>query len=175
MSWIDLKITDDEQPTEREKRQIDDYARRRAKPRFYADEDFPPKAIKLLRQLGANVVTARDVHRHGQPDENHIAEALRLRRILITCDRDYLNDRRFPLIHCPAIIVFDFGSGTSNDIRRAFACLGGPFTAPQFFDKWVKIFARRDSWTEQWRHLDGTTARKRYRIYRGRMQEWVDE
>ena len=174
MPWIDLKVAADE-PTKQEKRQVDDYARRRAKPRFYADENVPSVAIKILRELGADVLTVRDIRRHGHPDENHTAEALRLGRILITCDRDYLNDRRFPVIHCPALIVFDFGSGTIDEIRSAFACLGGAFTVPQFFDKWTKIHATRDGWTEYARHLDGTTARTRYRIYQGRMQEWLDE
>jgi hypothetical protein len=70
-------------------------------PRFYADENFPTAAIEILRRLGANVITVRDARRRGHPDENHTAEALRMGRILITCDRDYLNERRFPLIHCP--------------------------------------------------------------------------
>ncbi|SRR6266576_3316097 len=176
MPWIDIEnIVADDQPTEREKRQVYDYARRRAKPRFYADENFPSVAIKILRQLGADVLTVRDARRRGHPDENHTAEALRLGRILITCDRDYLNDRRFPLIHCPALIVFDFGSGTVEDIRSTFACLAGPFNVPQFYDKWTKIHATRDGWTEHARNLNGTTARTRYRIYQGRMQEWVDE
>jgi hypothetical protein len=174
MPWTNIEnIVADDPPTEREKRQVYDYVRRRAKPRFYADENFPSVAIKILRRLGADVLTVRDVRRHGHPDENHTAEALRLGRILITCDRDYLDDRRFPLIHCPALIVCDFGSGTADDIRRTFACLGGPFCAPQFFDKWVKIHATRDGWTEHTRNLNGTTARTRYRIHRGRMQEWV--
>ena len=176
MPWIDLKnIAADDPPTEREKRQVNDYVRRRAKPRFYADENFPSVAIKILRRLGADVLTVRDVHRRGHPDENHTAEALRLGRILITCDRDYLDDRRFPLIHCPALIVCDFGGGTADEITRTFDCLGGPFRAPQFFDKWVKIHATRDGWTERNRNLDGTTARTRYRIHQGRMQEWVDD
>jgi len=111
----------------------------------------------------------------GHPDENHAAEALRLRRILITCDHDYLDERRFPLIHCPALIVCDFGSGTEQDIRHTFACLGGAFAASQFFDKWIKIHATRDGWTTITRHLNGTTARTRYRIYEGRMRQWVDD
>jgi predicted nuclease of predicted toxin-antitoxin system len=99
MPWIDLNVAADE-PTEREKRHVYDYALRRAKPRFYADENFPSVAIKILSELGADLLTVRDVRRHGHPDENHAAEALRLGRILITCDRDYLNDRRFDCISC---------------------------------------------------------------------------
>ena len=174
MPWTDLKkIVADDPPTEREKEQVDDYVRRRAKPRFYADENFPSVAIKILRRLGADVLTVHDARRRGHPDENHISEGLRLGRILITCDRDYLDERRFPLIHCPAIIVCDFGGGTVDDIRRTFVCLSGPFRAPQFFDKWTKIYATRDHWTEHNRHLNGTTSRTRYRIHQGRpFREW---
>jgi hypothetical protein len=176
MPWIDLKkVAADYPATEREKRQVDDYVRRGAKPRFYADENFPTIAIQILRRLGADVLTVQDTRSRGHPDENHIAKALRLGRILISCDRDYLDGRRFPLIHCPALIVCDFGGGTVDDIRRTFACLGGPFRAPQFFDKWVKIHATRDGWTEHIRHLNGTTSRSRYRIHQRQLQEWVDD
>ena len=127
MPWTDLNgIGANDPPPERERQQVEDYVRRHARPRFYADENFPTAAIEILRRLGANVITVRDARRRGHPDENHTAEALRMGRFLITCDRDYLNERRFPLIHCPALIVCDFGSGTEQDIRRTFACLGGP-------------------------------------------------
>jgi len=174
--WIDIQDIDrDKEPTEREKRQVIDFARRKAKPRFYADENFPELATAILRRFGADVLTVRDARRRGHPDENHAAEALRLGRILITCDRDYLNERRFPLIHCPAVVVCDFGRGTAGEIRDTFKCLGTIFSAPQFFDKWWKIVASRDGWTEYVRHLDGTTARSRYRFQGRQIQEWVDE
>jgi uncharacterized protein DUF5615 len=146
MPWIDMDIIAiDGKLTERERRQVDDFARRKAKPRFYADENFPELAIEMLKGLNADVMNVRNTRRKGPPDENHAAEALRLGRILITCDQDYLDERRFPLIHCPAIVVFDFGRGTADEIWRTFACLGGIFSAPQIFDKWTKIDAKRDS------------------------------
>src|SRR5713101_2454633 len=135
MTWIDLII--EREPTEREKREVIDFVRRKTKPRFYADENFPERAIAVLRRLGADVLTVHDIRRRGHPDENHAAEALRLGRVLITCDRDYLDERRFPLIHCPAIVVFDFGLGTATEIRATFKCLGGIFSVPQLFDKWT--------------------------------------
>jgi hypothetical protein len=72
MPWTNIAdIVADELPTEREKRRVHDYVRRRAKPRFYADENFPTIAITILRRLGADVLTVRDVRRHGHPDENN--------------------------------------------------------------------------------------------------------
>lgn len=95
-------------------------------------------------------------------------------RILLTCDRDYLDERRFPLIHSPAIAVFDFGAGSPREVQGAFTCLQRMYGSPQFFDKWVKIDAKPDSWTESSRHLNGTTSRTRYRVHRDGIQEWVE-
>ena len=78
-----------------------DFARRKAKPRFHADENFPELATAIPRAFKANVLTMQEARRRGHPDENHTAEAFRLGRVFITCDRDYLDKRRFPLIHCP--------------------------------------------------------------------------
>jgi hypothetical protein len=70
MPWTNVEsIVADHPPIEWEKRQVDDYVRRRAKPRFYVDENFPSAAIKILKRLGAHVLTVRDVRRHGHPDE----------------------------------------------------------------------------------------------------------
>jgi hypothetical protein len=176
MSWIDMDtIAIDDKLSDRDDRQLVEFARRKAKPRFYADENFPGLATDILRGYKADVFTIQDARRTGHPDENHAAEALHLGRILMTCDRDYLDERRFPLIHCPALIVCDFGRGTEREIRDTFKSLGAVFSTPQLFDKWTKIDARRDSWTEFARYLDGTASRTRYRFHRGRLKEWVDE
>jgi hypothetical protein len=95
--------------------------------------------------------------------------------ILLTCDRDYLDNRKFPLIHCPAIVVFDFGKGTPREILAALQCLRMAFRIPQFYDKWMKIEAAKDSWIETARFLNGTTARTRYRWFRGKLQEWTEQ
>jgi hypothetical protein len=56
--------------------------------------------------------------------------------VVVTCDRDFLDERRHPLIKCPAVFIFDFGSGTVDEMRRAFTCLAAVLRTPQFFDKW---------------------------------------
>ncbi len=176
MGWVNLtERIRDNPPTEKEIKQVLDYRRRKAKARFYADENFPALAVELLRKMGGKVVTVQEAGRRRHPDENHAAYALKHGYILLTCDRDYLDESRFPLIHCPVIAVFDFGSGSHRDeIQQSFTCLKGTLRSPQFFDKWTKIDAKRDSWTEHSRHLDGTTSRSRYRVYRGNFQEWVE-
>ena len=140
---------------------------------FFADEDFPAQAVEILRKMGARVTTVQEIGQRCHPDENHSAYALRNGLVLLSCDRDYLNSRRFPLIHCPAICVFDFGDGTAEEMRRAFRCLAQVFWAPQIYDKWCKVDARRDSWTQWQRYQNGTTSRSRHRLWRGRIEDWV--
>jgi MOSC domain-containing protein YiiM len=98
-------------------------------------------------------LTAQEANRRGHPDENHAAFALKDGRVLLTCARDHLDEQRFPLIHCPVIVVCDFGSGSSNEMRQTFGCLRIMFNLPQFFDKWTKIDAKRELWTEYCRFL----------------------
>jgi predicted nuclease of predicted toxin-antitoxin system len=174
--WVNLAELVRQKPaTKREIEQGLEYERRHAKVRFYADENFPPIAIALLRKTGAKVDTARAKGLKRHPDENHASYALKHGYVLVTCDRDFLDDRRFPLVHCPALVVFDFGSGSLPEIRQAFMCLRTVFRIPQFYDEWTKIDAKRDSWTECCRFLDGSKSRSRYRVDKGRMQEWVEK
>ena len=176
MAWTniqDLVAADPASP--HEVREVLDNLARHAKARFYSDENFPPRATTILRAMGARVVTAQEAGLLRHPDENHVAYARNNGLVLVTCDRDFLDEQRHPLIRCPAIFVFDFGSGSTLDIRRAFRCLAAVFRTPQFFDKWWKIDAKRDSWTEYVRHRDGSTTRSRLRVLRGRFQEWVDD
>ena len=174
MVWRDVvELVAENPPSRREAQEIVDALARRVVARFYADENFPSAVIDELRALGARVTTAQEANLLGHPDENHVAYAKRKGLVLVSCDRDYLDERRHPLMHCPAIVVFDFGRGTREEIRRSFQCLNVVLDMPQFFDKWWKIDAKRDSWTEYVRHLDGTTSRSRLRVFRGRIQEWV--
>ena len=176
MSWVNLvELVRANPPTKKEIDQVLEFQRRKAKVSFYTDENFPSAVTQLLRKMRARVTTASDEGMRRHPDENHSAFALRHGHVLLTCDRDYLDERRFPLIHCPAIAVFNFGSGSSRDIHKSLSCLQRVVGFPQFFDKWVKIDARPDCWIEYCRHLDGTTFRYRYRLYRGHIQEWIND
>ena len=175
MAWRNVAVgVAKDPPSPREIEEVERCVARKAKPRFYADENFPLQAVALLREMGARVKTVQEAGQRGHPDENHATYALRNGLILLTCDRHFLDNRRFPLMHCPALFVFDFGRGTVGEIMQAFQCLSPVFHAPQFYDKWCKVDARRDSWTDLARFMSGRSARTRYRSWRGSIQEWVD-
>lgn len=76
-------------------------------PRIYADANVPAGLVSFMRdRLRWDVlfVLEHDDLRRA-PDTEHFRLARRLRRTLITLDRDYLDDRRFPLAESGGVLV----------------------------------------------------------------------
>ena len=78
-------------------------------PRIYADANVPAGIVEHMRaKLGWDVLfvlEADDLRR--APDTKHYQLAQQLRRTLITLDRDYLDDRRFPIALSGGVLVMN--------------------------------------------------------------------
>jgi hypothetical protein len=76
-------------------------------PRIYADANVPAGVVSFMRhELGwdvLHVIEHDDLRR--APDARHYELARQLQRTLITIDRDYLDDRRFPPGQSSGLIV----------------------------------------------------------------------
>jgi predicted nuclease of predicted toxin-antitoxin system len=180
MPWINVDEHPDSALSKEDKADLAKASPRKKqkKMRFYVDEDVPPQATKILRATGSTVRTVQEARKRGHPDENHLAEAQKQDRVLITCDRDYLNDRRFPLHMSPTLVVCDFGSGTTDEIVATFYCLAileasGQVPGGQVPTMGVKIDANPSEWTEKTRYQEGSRDRYRYRIHQDKWQVWV--
>jgi hypothetical protein len=78
-----------------------------SEPRVYADANIPAGLVGFMRgQLHWDVlfVLEHDDLRRAS-DVEHFRLARQLRRTLITLDRDYLDDRRFPPAECGGVLV----------------------------------------------------------------------
>jgi len=76
-------------------------------PRVYVDANMPAGVVGLMRRsLGWDVlfVLEHDDLRRAR-DGEHYRLARQLRRTLITLDRDYLDDRRFPPAESGGVLV----------------------------------------------------------------------
>ncbi len=77
------------------------------RPRIYADANVPAGLVAFMRhRLNWDVVFVleeEDLRR--APDVRHYQLAQQLRRTLVTMDRDYLDDRRFPPGEGAGVIV----------------------------------------------------------------------
>lgn len=92
------------------KRPNADHSRLLPKTRFYADHNVPSGLIRALRLKGVSVVTAAERGKESASDQEHYSEAVRLRRILLTHDRDFLDRRKFSTRGGTGIVVIDGGS-----------------------------------------------------------------
>ena len=78
------------------------------RPRVYADANFPNGVVAFMRgQLGWDVffVMEHEELRRAR-DIEHYRLARQLQRTLLTLDRDYEDDRRFPPADGAGVIVF---------------------------------------------------------------------
>jgi predicted nuclease of predicted toxin-antitoxin system len=76
-------------------------------PRVYVDANLPAGVVRMMRHdLGWDVLFVlehADLRRAA--DHDHFNRALALGRTLITLDRDFLDDRKFPPALSPGVIV----------------------------------------------------------------------
>jgi hypothetical protein len=75
--------------------------------RFYADEDFPYTVVEALRRRGHDVLTCEAAGRANRKirDEAVLADAARMRRILLTRNRDDFEGlHRAGQFHCGLVL-----------------------------------------------------------------------
>src|SRR5438132_1439912 len=83
--------------------------RYKRKPRYLVDESLGVGAAILFKHAGRNVKYVDDVGLKGHPDENVFQFAQSDRRIIMSHDDDFMDNRLFPLRRCNGIAVFPFG------------------------------------------------------------------
>ncbi|HEX2340876.1 MAG TPA: DUF5615 family PIN-like protein [Vicinamibacterales bacterium] len=105
---------------------------RAAQPRVYADANIPAGVVAYMRQeLGWDVlfVLEHDDLRRAR-DGEHFRLARELRRTIVTMDRDYFDDRRFPPDESAGVIVYwapderalrELAARTDRDLFKAHA------------------------------------------------------
>lgn len=86
--------------------------------RFYADECFPVPVTTYLKSLGYSIIHAYDLNFIQKNDHFHLTQAKKLKRILITLDRDFLYYNQVNLESHPGVIVISAGSTTPPHINK---------------------------------------------------------
>ncbi len=100
------------------------------RPRIYADANVPARLVAYMRDvLHWDVLfVLEDAGLRRAPDVRHYHLAQKLHRTLVTLDRDYLDDRRFPPDEGAGVLVL------SAPDERAFAALLGRVDRSFFAD-----------------------------------------
>ena len=74
-------------------------------PRFLIDENINPELALKLRNVGYDAIDVFGLTLNGRSNEDVFAAAWREQRILMTQDRDFLDDCRFPPYRNAGVVV----------------------------------------------------------------------
>jgi predicted nuclease of predicted toxin-antitoxin system len=91
---------------------------KKSRMQFYADECFPVTSVMELKSLGYSIVHAFDRKLIHKPDLIHLKESKKLKRALITLDRDFIYYEQVRLNEHPGVIVVSAGSATPKNINK---------------------------------------------------------
>jgi predicted nuclease of predicted toxin-antitoxin system len=145
--------------------------------RFLVDESLGVEAARALRGRRWNAAYVGDLGLLGHSDEDVFAAAAREDRILLTHDRDFLNDRVFPPNRNPGLVVLPGGDGQQRPLVRALGdvlSVVGPFRevwrgSKIVIDEGGALSVSHRTW-------EGRMTRTRYRFARnGQAEEWQSE
>jgi hypothetical protein len=75
------------------------------KGKLFVDENIAKAAETLKDVLGFAAKSVMDAGLGERSDEDVCALAWREKRIILTCDRDFLDNYRFPFNRCPGVII----------------------------------------------------------------------
>jgi hypothetical protein len=176
MPWVDERSLPYEKPSQREVDEVVRLSRlNKTHARFLTDENVPADVIAIMRDdMRWTVVTADEAGLLGHPDQTYLAHARRHGMVLVTCDRDYMNGRLYPLNQIPAICVLQFGSRSRWEKLRTLRSLIIINQYPAFHDVWFRLDGGPNYCTVERRYQNGEHSRERRRWYNRRWQVWVD-
>ena len=142
---------------------------RSPKTRFLMDANMEPWALHVLRYKHWDVKTCDFANLRRSDDQTVFGAAWRLGRLLITHDRDFLDDRLFPFARCSGLLVLPVCGSVSMQFANLLA--GACELVSKGGRLWfhTKIEARRDFTLKvrTWEKSLGHLTEWQYRIARG--------
>jgi predicted nuclease of predicted toxin-antitoxin system len=90
--------------------------RRAKRSRFLIDESLGSGAIEFFKRRRLNAVDVWQVGLQGRDDQAVFAFAWNHRRILLTHDDDFWDDRRFPEHRNPGLVILPGANGDQTDM-----------------------------------------------------------
>ncbi len=122
------------------------------------------------------MVTPDELGLTGCSDEDHFAISYRNKRILLTHDEDFLDNRKFPQHRNPGVVVLPGASGNIDILADALRLVLA-FVAP-YRDLWQgsKIKIGMDGHVTVWNYdYTGCWSETRYKVEQHRCLMWIDD
>jgi len=129
--------------------------------KIYADASVPKIIIDELRAAGIPTVSATEKGHSTLPDKKIYQQAVKQHCVLLTMDRDFWNDRKFPLQKGGRIIFVDIPPGQPNKAIDGLA---------RFYSLFAKYYPL-EWWENTKARITETGFAIKYRTYEGKKSE----
>jgi predicted nuclease of predicted toxin-antitoxin system len=161
-------------PSKEREREVNHLTQRRSK--FLVDEGLGPGVADVLRLLRYNTIFAPDVGLGGHADEDVYAFAWRTKRVLLTHDKDFLNDRKFPFNRNPGVIVLPGEEGEQAPLGAAIRSMLNIFgTHGRIFPNAKIVIDSNNVWyIKNYRKEDGYIEEARLKFTKNSVFSWDD-
>jgi len=144
------------------------------KARFLIDKNVDRTVVDVLRQTHWNVRHADEIALGSHEDESIYAHARSEKRVLLTHDPDFLDDRRFPPRLSPGVIILPGAEGKRSALMLALGRL--LMIVGRHRELWTGTKAEiteDGTWTVRTFERDtGRVELRRYRFSRGKFEGW---
>jgi predicted nuclease of predicted toxin-antitoxin system len=168
MPWRELPL-----PKNKERwRELNRLTVRRS--RFLVDEGLGVGVANVIRGFGYNTIFGPDLGLGGKSDEDVYGFAWRSERILLTHDKDFLDDREFPFNRNPGVIVLPGEEGEEVPLARAIGSMLNIFgTHGRIFPNAKIVIDSNNVWyIKNYRKADGFVEHSRLMFKNGRVFRW---
>ena len=135
-------------------------------PRVYVDANVPAGAVRYMRgRLHWDVlfVMEHDDLRRAA-DETHYQMARQLHRTLVTMDRDFLDERRFPVVESGGVIVLH--APDEQGLHKELARIARAYFSHGRADNIPPLVGRKIDIHPDWRQPDARSTNTRRRSSR---------
>ena len=144
--------------------------------KFLVDESLGIGVAAILKYLGYNVKFALDVGLGHKSDQDVFAYAWREKRLLLTHDKDFLNDRKFPFNRNPGVIVMPGEEGETEPLFAAVRSMLNIFgTHGRIFPNAKVVIDSDNVWyIKNYIKDEGRVENAKLRFVKDRVYRWED-
>lgn len=145
--------------------------------RFLVDESVGIEVASQMKGLGLNVKYVDDVGLRGRSDKYIYAYARRKRRVILTHDDDFMDNRQFPIIISPGVVKIPGAAGDEAALVHAVSQVIFMFgKLGDFFEKTKISISSKGIWAVfKYDHPSGKIVKSIYKFPRhGDAMEWVE-
>ena len=116
------------------------------KPRYFVDENLGLGVAELIRDLGGNVTDPWEMGMLGYKDDRVWRYAKKEKRIILSHDDDFMDERMYPIRECHGYVVFPHKEGGETPLIQKIVHLYNVVNGAGFLYRRKLIIRENGHW-----------------------------